>query len=70
MDYIKKHQELLVEKMKMDKFFTMFLDKFERKMDADRPNNPIWKLYKKESERYNKLCQEIRNTEYWIKKNV
>ena len=70
MDYKNKHQQLLIEKMKMDKFFTMYLDKFEKKMDPDKPNTPIWKLFHKESEKYNKLCQEIRNTEYWIKKNV
>jgi hypothetical protein len=70
MDYVAKHQELTIERMKMDRFFTMFLDKFEKKMDPDKPNTPIWKLYKKETARYNKLCQEIRNTEYWIKKNV
>lgn len=70
MNYKAKRQELLIEKMKLDKFFTMYLDKFERKMDPENPNTPIWKLFKKESEKYSKVCQEIRNCEYWIKKNV
>lgn len=70
MDYKAKRQQLLIEKMKLDKFFTMYLDKFEKKMDPEKPDTPIWKFFKKESERYNKLCQEIRNCEYWIKKNV
>jgi hypothetical protein len=70
MNYVAKRNDLLAEKMKLDKFFTMFLDKFERKMDPENTNTPVWKLYKKESARYNKICQEIRNAEYWIAKNV
>lgn len=70
MDYKTKHQSLLIDKMKLDRFFTMYLDKFEKQMDPQKPNTPIWKLFKQKSAEYNKLCQEIRNTEYWIKKNV
>jgi hypothetical protein len=70
MDYKTRRQELLIEKMKLDKFFTMYLDKFDKQMDPEKSNTPIWKLYKQKSGEYNKLCQEIRNTEYWIKKNV
>jgi hypothetical protein len=70
MDYKTRRQQLMVEKMKLDKFFTMYLDKFDKQMDPEKPNTPIWKLYKQKSAEYNKLCQEIRNTEYWIKKNV
>lgn len=70
MNYIAKRNELLSKKMKLDKFFTLFLDKFDKDMDAEKPNTPVWKLYKQKSAEYNKLCQEIRNTEYWIRKNV
>ena len=56
--------------MKLDKFFTMYLDKFEKQMDPQKPNTPVWKLFREKSAEYGKLCQEIRNTEYWIKKNV
>ena len=70
MDYKTKRQELLVQKMKLDKFFTMYLDKFDTQMDSERPNTPVWKLFKQKSAEYTKLCQEIRNVEYWIKKYV
>lgn len=70
MDYVAKYRDLSIEKMKLDKFFTMYLDKFDKQMDPNKPNTPIWKLFRTKSEEYNKLCQEIRNTEYWIKKNV
>jgi hypothetical protein len=56
--------------MKLDKFFTMYLDKFDKQLDPDKTDTPVWKLFKQKSNDYNKLCQEIRNTEYWIKKNV
>jgi len=70
MDYKTKRQELLIQKMKLDKFFTMYLDKFDKQLDPDKTDTPVWKLFKQKSNDYNKLCQEIRNTEYWIKKNV
>jgi hypothetical protein len=68
MDYKNKRHELLMQKMKLDKFFTMYLERFDKQMDCDKPNTPIWKLYKQKSAEYNKLSQEIRNCEYWIKK--
>lgn len=70
MDYKTKRHELLMQKMKMDKFFTMYLDKFDKQMDHESPNTPVWKLFKQKSADYNKLCQEIRNCDYWIKKHV
>lgn len=70
MDYKTKRHELLMQKMKLDKFFTMYLEKFDKQMDSEKPNTPIWKLFKKKSEEYSKLSQEIRNCEYWIKKYV
>jgi hypothetical protein len=56
--------------MKLDKFFTMYLDKFDKQMDSEKPNTPVWKLFKQKSAEYTKLSQEIRNVEYWIKKYV
>jgi hypothetical protein len=55
--------------MKLDKFFSMFLEKFERKMDPEKPNTPIWKLYKEKLKEYDSIQQEIRNTNYWISKS-
>lgn len=70
MDLITKYNNLLAERMKMDKFFTMFLEKFERKMDPDRTDTPIWKLYKQKHKEYGQLCQEIRNTNYYIQRQA
>ena len=70
MTLAEKHNSLIVERMKMDKFFNMFLDKFERKLDPEKPNTPIWKLYRSKVKEYYDLTQEIRNTEYWMKKQA
>lgn len=67
-ELLNKRHELLVQKMKMDKFFSLFLDKFEREMDPEKPNTPIWKLYKEKLKEYGVLSQEIKNIEYWITK--
>jgi hypothetical protein len=56
MSLVEKRNELMLQKMKLDKFFSMFLEKFERKMDKDKLKE------------YDKVNQEIRNTEYWMKK--
>jgi hypothetical protein len=68
MTLTEKYNSLQIEKMKLDKFFSMFLEKFERKMDADKTDTPVWKLYKAKLKEYEKVNQELKHTEYWIKK--
>ena len=58
----------MVERMKMDRFFTMFLDKFDRKMDPEKPDTPIWKLYKQKSKEYSELNGVITTADVYIKK--
>jgi hypothetical protein len=68
MNLTEKYNSLQIEKMKLDKFFSMFLEKFERKMDPDKTDTPVWKLYKTKLKEYDKVSQELKHTEYWIKK--
>jgi len=63
-----KYSDLQVQKMKLDKFFSMFLEKFERQMDPDRTDTPVWKLYKNKLKEYEKVDHELRATQYWINK--
>lgn len=63
-----KLNDLQVQKMKLDKFFSMYLEKFERKMDPDNTNTPIWKLYKEKLKEYDKVDYEIKATKYWMQK--
>lgn len=62
-----KYRDQQLQLMKLDKFFTMFLDKFSNKMNPEKPNTPIWKLYKQKTQEYHDLCRDIRITEYYIK---
>ena len=70
MTLIEKQNNLIIERMKLDKFFSMFLEKFERKMDPEKPDTPIWKLYKTKLKEYDKIQSELRSVEYWIKKET
>jgi hypothetical protein len=68
MTHTEKYNHLLVQKMKLDKFFSLFLDKFEKDMDPDKTDTPIWKLYKAKFKEYNKISQDLKSEEYWINK--
>ena len=63
-----QYSDLQVQKMKLDKFFSMFLEKFERQMDPDRTDTPVWKLYKNKLKEYEKVDHELKATQYWINK--
>ena len=63
------HGKLLAERMKMDKFFSMYLDKFERNMDPEKTKTPIWNLYKKKLNEYEDLTRTIKAAEYYLKKS-
>jgi hypothetical protein len=68
MTLTEKYSDLQVQKMKLDKFFSMFLEKFERQMDPDRTDTPVWKLYKTKLKEYEKVDHELKATQYWINK--
>jgi hypothetical protein len=68
MNRFERHNELILQKMKLDKFFSMFLEKFERQMDSDNTDTPVWKLYKTKLKEYEKIDYEIKANQYWIKK--
>ncbi len=70
MDWNQERSKLQIEKMKMDKFFSMFLEKFERKMDPDNTDTPVWKLYKQKLKEYDKINHGIKTANYWITKHV
>jgi len=67
-ELITQKDELQIEKMKMDKFFSLYLEKFGSKMDPKKPNTKIWNLYRSKMTEYGELTQKIRTLEYWISK--
>lgn len=71
MDYdaiVVERSNLLIERMKMDKFFSMFLDKFEKKMSPEATDTPIWKLYKTKLKEYESIQRAIKLSDYYLKK--
>lgn len=67
-ELIEKQSKLIADKMKLDRFFSMYLDKFGSKMDPDKPNTNIWKLYKTKLQEYDNVNREIKTLQYWIMK--
>jgi hypothetical protein len=65
---LRRYEELLGVKMRLDKFFSMYLDKYGHKMDADKVDTPIWKLYKSKLKEYDGVSSEIKELEYWLSK--
>ena len=62
---------LYAERMRLDKFFSLFLDKFERNMDPDNTNTPIWNLYKTKLKEYDDVQRSIKAADYYLtKQNV
>ena len=58
--------EVIIQKMKMDKFFSMFLEKFENDMDPNVLGTPIWNLYNTKLAQYRELRQLETATQYYL----
>jgi hypothetical protein len=58
--------EVIIQKMKMDKFFSMFLEKFENDMDPNVLDTPIWNLYNTKLTQYRELRQLELATQYYL----
>jgi len=67
-ELITEQSNLKIEKMKLDRFFSLYLDKFGSKMDHEKPNTKIWQLYKSKLKEYEELSRKISHLEYWISK--
>jgi hypothetical protein len=46
----------------------MYLDKYGDKMDSDKVDTPVWKLYKVKLKEYDEVSSEIKELEYWLSK--
>jgi hypothetical protein len=59
---------LTIERMKIDKFLSKFLDMFERKMSYENTETPVWDLYKKKLDEHEKLSQCIQTANHYLQK--
>lgn len=61
------HQELIMERMKLDKKFSTFLEKNEGKM-GENVDTPIWRKYKENLKHYSQVAKDITMTEFYMKR--
>ena len=61
-------REFLIEKIKLNRFFTKYLDKFANKMKSDNTKTPIWDLYNKKMKEYEDVDYRIKTNAYYISK--
>lgn len=64
---LEHRNNLIIDKMKMDKFFTKFLD--EHDLTEENTCTPEWNTYKVMVKNYEQLNSSIKTTDYYIKKH-
>jgi hypothetical protein len=65
------HQTFVLEKMKLDKQFSLFLDEFEEEMNqSDQFDSSSWKQYKIMLKEYNDIERCVAQSRYYLNKNV
>jgi hypothetical protein len=52
----------------MDRWFDKYLDMFDRKMNPEETDTPVWKLYKTKSREYSELNEVITTANAYINK--
>jgi hypothetical protein len=60
--------QMFVEKMKLDKFFSMFLENFDRKIYPNESDTPILKLYNIKLKEYSDIDKCIKAATYYANK--
>lgn len=54
-----EYNNLNVTKYKLDTFFSLFLDKFDRKLKERKKGDPYWKLYDDKFKEYEDVTRSI-----------
>lgn len=61
----KAHMQLCVDRMKMDKFFSVFLDNNE--LPDDNTETPEWVTYREMMKEYGRIGSLIKSAEYYLR---
>jgi hypothetical protein len=64
------YQFFLLQKMKLDKYFSDFLDENEKEMSDDNYDSPAWKQYRIMLKDYETVEKFITTSKYYITKYV
>lgn len=60
----------VMQKARLDKYFTEFLDKNEKEMSDDNYDSPAWKQYRVMLKDYDTVEKFITTSKYYITKHV
>jgi hypothetical protein len=61
-----EYQEIIVKKMVLDKFFSVFLE--ENPLDEETPTTPEWQTYKQKLKEYITVSNRLKVLEYRLSK--
>jgi hypothetical protein len=65
------HQTFLIEKMKLDKYFSIFLDENEEEMNqSENFDSPAWKTYRSKLKEYDAIERFVSQSKYYLNKHV
>lgn len=65
------HQAFVIERMKMDKYFSDFLIEHEKDMHmCEDYDNESWKTYKEKMKQYHDIERYINQSKYYLNKHV
>lgn len=65
--------DLINRQTQLNKWFDLFLDKFNEKLENENRFSPVWNLYHHKLEEYQDLSRSINTVEFYLKssnKNV
>lgn len=69
-DLVGAYNFFVLQKMKLDKYFTQFLDDNEKEMSDDNYDSPAWKKYRVMLKDYETVEKFITTSKYYITKHV
>lgn len=64
----KMKHDLVIEKMKLDRFFSVFLEQYE--MDEENLDTPEWHTYREMTKEYDRIDRLLKTADFYIKQNA
>lgn len=65
------HQTFIIEKMKLDKYFSLFLDENENEMNQSENFDSVsWQTYREKLKEYDAIERLVTHSKYYLAKHV
>lgn len=69
-DFVGAYNFFVLQKARLDKYFSEFLDENDKEMSEDNYDSPAWKQYRIMLKDYETVEKFITTSKYYINKNV